>query len=348
MDFVVRPADRALFKGCRRAWDYGARTRQNLEPLDSPAAPNLDEAVHDALAVYYFPGMWDWSPAIVLPIVRQAYEKSMARQRTAAAPPRRASEAWDLATEVGRELLENYFQWAPAIDRFAPMRIATDVDVHVPDPDQAGTDLVTPDGWPVRLTDRIDLLVIDEYDRYWMIRHHLVSGPHDDLELLSLDEQALGWCWAWELAYPGMRIAGTIYNDLRLGATSAGHAPAGSARSPVSQHRRMYVQPIGADAPGPVTRTGSTRRKPTASATSGSPAPAPNWPITASGWRGRPARCSPRSRRSCRTRARGPAPPARTASRASPPTRDAPSRRSSTATTGGGPPNGSRRVAWAE
>src|SRR5215467_5714876 len=108
MDFLIRPEDRALFKKCRRAWDFGARTRRNLEPAQPPTVPDLNRALHDALAVYYFPGMWDWRPEIVLPIVRQAFERSMTRQRAAAGTVRPSEDAWDVATEAGRELLESY------------------------------------------------------------------------------------------------------------------------------------------------------------------------------------------------------------------------------------------------
>jgi hypothetical protein len=55
MAYRFTAADRAAFKRCRRQWDFGARERQNLEPVAVPAGPDLDLAVRDALAVYYFP-----------------------------------------------------------------------------------------------------------------------------------------------------------------------------------------------------------------------------------------------------------------------------------------------------
>ena len=36
-DYIIRPWERQLFLGCRRAWDFGALERQGLEP-DGPAA----------------------------------------------------------------------------------------------------------------------------------------------------------------------------------------------------------------------------------------------------------------------------------------------------------------------
>ena len=52
MAYRFTSADRAAFKRCRRQWDFGARERQNLEPVEAATVPDLDLAVRDALAVY--------------------------------------------------------------------------------------------------------------------------------------------------------------------------------------------------------------------------------------------------------------------------------------------------------
>ena len=64
MPVVVTAADRASFTRCRRQWDFGAALRQDLERRQTPTLPDLDRAVRDALAVYYFPGMWDWDRTV--------------------------------------------------------------------------------------------------------------------------------------------------------------------------------------------------------------------------------------------------------------------------------------------
>ncbi len=74
MPYVITAAERASFERCRRQWDFGEGTRQDLEPLHHPESPDLDRAVRDALAVYYFPGMWDWDRGV--------------RRRPAEVPPR--------------------------------------------------------------------------------------------------------------------------------------------------------------------------------------------------------------------------------------------------------------------
>ena len=37
--------------------------------------------MRDALAVYYFPGMWDWDRDVRLPLVAQELERALTRQR---------------------------------------------------------------------------------------------------------------------------------------------------------------------------------------------------------------------------------------------------------------------------
>lgn len=83
VNFVVRPWERRLFQRCRRAWDLGARGRQGYEPTEPVRVFDFGEAIHDALDVYYFPGMWDWNRAIVRPLAVKGFEKSMRRQRDA-------------------------------------------------------------------------------------------------------------------------------------------------------------------------------------------------------------------------------------------------------------------------
>jgi hypothetical protein len=93
MPATVTEAERASFLRCRRQWDFQAGMRQNLEPQDRPTAPDLDRAIRDALAVYYFPGMWDWDRRVRLPLVGQepgpgAGRTSPRRGQGPARPPR--------------------------------------------------------------------------------------------------------------------------------------------------------------------------------------------------------------------------------------------------------------------
>jgi hypothetical protein len=55
--YIINSSDRRWFKRCRRAWDMGARARQNYKPIKLMQVFDFDRAIRDALAVYYFPGI---------------------------------------------------------------------------------------------------------------------------------------------------------------------------------------------------------------------------------------------------------------------------------------------------
>ena len=245
MPVTVTEAERASFLRRGRPWDVAAgmrpnmqqSMRPNLEPANPPAAPDLDRAIRDALAVYYFPGMWDWDNAVRLPLVGQELDRTLEGE----------------ARDEARALLKRYIRWAPSVDRFAPVLVETDFEATVLDPD--GAAVVTAGGEPIRYRGRIDLMAVDQHDAYWIVRHRLVDGDWPATEELIKDEEALAACWAWEQFYLGMAVTGTIYNELsrtpgrsrlwhRLGAARRAvrqHEPSGGGRS-IPQHRRMYAR----------------------------------------------------------------------------------------------------------
>lgn len=251
MPYVIRPEDRTSFRRCRRAWDLGSRSRQNYELIAPAWSFDLGEAIRDALAVYYFPGMWEWNRQIVLPLVHNAFDKSVARQRARMRAPTEAQEA-DLQAqcELGHRILNGYFEWAPSADRFWPVRVETDFFIQIPDPWHDGQDLLAPTAGEIRYEGRIAMLVIDEADAYWVVDHRVVGGGWTDVDDFLLDEQGVSFCWAWENFYLGMRIAGTIYNELRADVVPAVADASPGPAGPIAQHRRMYAQAAEKPAPG--------------------------------------------------------------------------------------------------
>jgi hypothetical protein len=205
VDYRVSAQERAAFKRCRRQWDFGSAQRQNLQAV-GPSPVDLNQAIRGALAVYYYPGMWDWESHIVLPLVRKAFMRTMA----AAAPSPQRTEDVDLGTD----LLERYFAWAPSVDDFSPLKIETDVEALVPDIREPDRGLLTGDGLAVLYAERIALLAVDAADEYWVVTHQVVR-EWQDLESMLLDEAMVAACWAWEQTYLGMEIAGTIHNEIR-------------------------------------------------------------------------------------------------------------------------------------
>jgi hypothetical protein len=218
--------------------------RQDLEPIRRPGLPDVDRAVRDALAVYYFPGMWDWDRGVRLPLVGQELERALARQRHRAdadagddadADAGDDAEAWPEALDQGHALLARYLEWTPRADRFAPVLVETDFEVNVLDPAEPNAALVAGSGEPVRYTGRIDMMAVDEHDAYWIVRHRVVDADWPPTEQLVADEESLAACWAWEQFYLGMAIAGTIFNELRL-------SPAPESSLPVGQHQQRHQQ----------------------------------------------------------------------------------------------------------
>jgi len=249
MAIVITAAERVAFKRCRRAWDFGSRLRQSWEPDDDTVAVGLGDAVRAALAIWYFPGMWEWDRAIVRPLAFEAYHRVVAK--------------WPSGSQevvlLGEHLLTRYFDWAPSVDRFTPVRVETDFEVSVPDPADPIRDLATADGSPVHFAGRIELLVVDAFNTYWLVDHRVRAGFADVDELL-LDEAGSTSCWAWERFFLGMEIAGVIYNELRtdrdLDAFPVDpHPPGPGAVAPVG-HRRMYVRADRAAVPE-ITREGN-------------------------------------------------------------------------------------------
>jgi hypothetical protein len=234
---VITPADFASYRRCRRQWDLGATLRRDLEPVAPTPVAEVGRALRAALAVYYFPGMWDWDRGIVLPLAVKAFTDSMHTQRAALAqhgsvPPHR-QRGWERDLEEGRDLLKRYFDWAPGVDRFSPIRVETDFEVNVPDPRHPGEGLVAEDGVVVRYGGTVQLLVMDERDAYWIVEHRLVEGNWHAVEDLVLDRGAASFCWALPLFFIDIPVGGTMYNELRRAPVRSGaSAPPAPPKGP--------------------------------------------------------------------------------------------------------------------
>ncbi|HEX9991945.1 MAG TPA: hypothetical protein VGB14_03365 [Acidimicrobiales bacterium] len=211
---------------CRRAWDLGSATRADLEPV-APAGPPVEAAIREALAVYYYPAMWDWPPAVVRPLVLTGFRDALARAAGVGPGPR-----WDEAAALGEAVLGHYFEWAPLVDRFAPVLVGTEYLADVPDPADPAASLAA-GGRAVRYRGRIDAFVVDEANRYWLLRHRLVDGAWPDPAVLALDDAAVAECWAWE-RFALASVAGVLVNEL----LAAVPAPAERTASRLSERRR--------------------------------------------------------------------------------------------------------------
>ena len=243
MAYRITPWDRVAFKRCRRAWDLGSTQRRNREPREPARTLDLGSALRDALAVYYFPGMWAWDRAIVRPLATEAYLDSVRRQQ-ARVRDLGADEAgaWAELLDVGATVLGRYFEWAPSVDQFTAIRVATEFSVNLPDPLHPGHDLVT-GGEPVRYEGTIDLLM-QEGSSHWLVRHVVTRREWRDAGQLRLDEEGLAACWAWESFFLGMRIEGMVYNELRV-APEPDLAHCQLFRRTWIPRTRVEIEPVG-------------------------------------------------------------------------------------------------------
>jgi hypothetical protein len=255
--YRITADERARFKRCRRQWDFASPHRRDLEPVtavESTAVEGtatgsaLRTAVKDALAVYYYPGTWDWPHELTQSLVHKGVLRSLSDQG--------AADLLDSAVAI----LDCYDSWSGILDDFAPVRIDHDVDAMVPNRHEPGCGMSTADGEPVVYAARVDLLAVDAADEYWVVRH-VIADEWLDVDSLLLDEQAVAACWAWEQDYIGMAIAGTVHNEIRLtGPLDLPTEPAPDARRRVAQHEpsgggRSIPQHRRAGGPTPASGT---------------------------------------------------------------------------------------------
>lgn len=223
--YRISSEDRELFKRCRRAWDFGARARQGRRLRQESGPPRLDLALRKALDVYYFPGMWSWGRSIVVPLVHRAIDDAMG------GPGRPA--ALDLEVAHGHRLIDAYASWAPPLDRFTPVEVASEISVNVPDPVLWDRDLATMEGGAVSYSTWLDAIVVDDDNRPWLVCHRVISGDFSDPEVLALDEAALADCWAWGHYSLGPPMAGALITEIRAsGATLSGATLSGATSAP--------------------------------------------------------------------------------------------------------------------
>jgi hypothetical protein len=249
MDFRIDPEQRTSFKRCRRQWAFASR--RGLEPLDR-AEPALPVALKDGLAVYYYPGTWDWHHDLKQSLVHKAVERSL-----------NDAGAGDLVA-AAEALLDCYDAWAVTVDDFAPVKIDHDVSGMISDPAEPERGLLAPNGSGMAYACMVDLLAVDAADEYWVVRHQIVDDWQDPYVLVR-DEEAIAACWAWEQDYVGVEqdpLDLPAPTAARVREPVAQHEGSGGGRS-IPQHQRASARASRVDTPsrvdqhsaGPLRRT---------------------------------------------------------------------------------------------
>jgi len=219
---VVRPKEMEVFRACRRQWDFDSRMRQNLVPVKPARMFDFDLAMHQALAVWYFPAMDDWSRMIVRPVALKGFDRKMREDRGAYAEYHpitpEMDEEFEKYLKLGEAVLSRYFDWATGADDLDSILADEDIWAAVPDPENPENDLGSVDRRrEIRYFGRIDQVMSTPDDEYWVVDHRVVWDEFTDEDELLNDTRTLLGQKALEIAYPQLRIAGTVYNELRIG-----------------------------------------------------------------------------------------------------------------------------------
>ena len=81
---------------------------------------------------------------------------------------------WQRHSRLGELLLTRYFDWADEADEFDSIFADHEIWAWVPDPASPDRELGMPDGRPIRYLGRIDQLISDQNDEYWIVEHRVV------------------------------------------------------------------------------------------------------------------------------------------------------------------------------
>jgi len=197
----IRTSDRIAFKRCRRKWNLSSHLRNNLQPQRVNDKLWLGSGVHYALEQYYKDGV-----SLVPPFKKwcaQQIDEMKAR-----------GDLWqeqvDMLDEqiiLGSGILRHYEMWAKEEDpKWWSKVFKTEMSVKVP--------IIAPDGTDTgaHYALRVDAIVQDEYDLYWLLEHK--TAAMFDNSKLPLDEQCGSYIWALQKLL-GIELQGVIYNQLR-------------------------------------------------------------------------------------------------------------------------------------
>ena len=211
--WIIRTSDRISFKNCRLQWDWGSKLRQNYEPNTVANALTFGTGVHAGMEALYDPRTWGQDAALRLAMAQTAFFEAY--------PNNGDVEEYAEYTLLGQGMLKHYIEWAADWDKtITPVH--TEIEFEVPIPAPTATPLrfdngidgnLFCDGMPVVYQGRLDLIVQDQYGRYWIVDWKTAARIEGSHEWLQLDEQITSYCWAIQQML-GIRVEGFIYVEL--------------------------------------------------------------------------------------------------------------------------------------
>lgn len=223
---AIHTSDRISFKRCRRRWDLGSLLRQRWRPIEKPTPLAFGTSIHKALEVLYKPETWNWLwddrawilyENVVATFLadhdreKADYLKLMGRESL---DEEQQAKYRELRT-LGERMLRGYFKWHR--DRDKDLRpIASELSFRVPILDEEGNTIYDSKGRALVYQGRIDLLVQDKWNEYWIWDHKTTARLEDAVAHLELDEQLGSYNWALQKQLK-IKIAGNVYNELYKG-----------------------------------------------------------------------------------------------------------------------------------
>lgn len=217
---AVHTSDRIAYKKCRRQWDIISDTRQGRKPIETPQPLDFGQAFHAGFAIFYDPKTWhmtldDRRPIMVAAAISEA-KRTMIGQKArflmltgADALEDDKQEEFVKDLDLIEGMFLHYFDYVKRhnMDRFTPVAVELGFEVELD---------TLPDGTRVVYRGRLDCLVKDEWDEYWVYDWKTASqwGFEASIEYLELDEQMGSYNWAVELML-GIKIAGSMYAQVK-------------------------------------------------------------------------------------------------------------------------------------
>lgn len=218
---IIRTSDRGAFKRCRKSWDLGSKIRKNLQPKGPMPKPlDFGTAIHAALEVYYDPETWGWDRSVVeaLALARfseeqegqlQTYLRDIGQGHGGGITDEEIRNDFAERWTLGEGMLKHYFQWSKINDTdWTPLYVELEFEVVIPGLEGTYAEGAVYQG-------RIDLVIKDRLDRYWIVDHK-TAARFDSTAHLELDPQCGSYAWALQHML-GIPIAGVVYNELYKG-----------------------------------------------------------------------------------------------------------------------------------
>lgn len=193
---TIHTSDRGLFKRCRRQWDYASPLRRNLEPKDVFSSYFwFGTGFHFALEDYHGYNRFG-NPIDAFQAYYNCFDPNLLTMDCQA-----------LAT-MAPGMFNHYINdWLPKRRQFRTLFIDGKPQVEVEVVFEL-KELSALAGEPVYYSMKFDRVVLDEYDRLWIMDYKTVAGF--DIDKLETDPQISVYSWGGELYY-NKPIEGMVY-----------------------------------------------------------------------------------------------------------------------------------------